>query len=149
LQAERQRDLDAALSSGSERAVQIARHFVAWTDTLVESVATGRTTAAIEVQAIRVNDIVITGIAAEAFSSTTRRIRELSPFATTIPLGYTNGILCYLPPAEAYPPGGWDVADRYRIPDMVFQSYLLPVALAPSSEERVVGAVLDLVDELR
>jgi neutral ceramidase len=149
LQAERQRDLDAALASGSERAVQIARHFVAWADGLVEAVATGRTTAEIDVQAIRVNDILITGISAEAFSSTTRRIRELSPFEMTIPLGYTNGILCYLPPADAYPPGGWDVADRYRIPDMVFQSYLLPVALAPSSEERVVGAVLELVDELR
>ena len=52
-------------------------------------------------------------------------------------LGYSNGVLCYLPTAEAYPPGGWDVGDRYRIPDMVFQSYLLPVALAPDSEERI------------
>ena len=56
--------------------------------------------------------------------------------------------LCYLPPRDAYPPGGWDVGDRYRIPDLVFQSYLLPVALDPGSEERVRDAVQALVEEL-
>jgi hypothetical protein len=101
-----------------------------------------------EVQAIRINDIVITGIAAEVFSSTTRAIRERSPFPRTIALGYSNGVLCYLPTRDAYPPSGWDVGDRYRIPDQVFQSYLVPVAIDPGSEERITDAVLELVEEL-
>jgi hypothetical protein len=145
LRDERQADFDAALASGSERAIQIARHFLAWADGLLDAVRTGRTTAPMEISAIRVNDIVFTAIAAEVFSATTCAIRARSPFETTVPLGYSNGILCYLPTADAYPPGGWDVADRYRIPDMVFQSYLMPVALAPDSEARVVDAVLELL----
>jgi hypothetical protein len=148
LLAERRADLERALESRSERAIQIARHFVAWAEGLVAAVRDGRTTATMEVQAIRVNDIAITGIAAEAFSSTTRAIRDASPATHTIALGYSDGILCYLPTRDAYPTGGWDVADRYRIPDLVFQSYLLPVALDPGSEERVRGAVLELVEEL-
>jgi neutral ceramidase len=148
LRAEREADLEEALSSGSERAIQIARHFVAWAEILVAAVREGRRSVSMEVQALRINDIVLTGIAAEAFSSTTRAIREASPFASTLALGYSNGVLCYLPTADAYPAGGWDVADRYRIPDMVFQSYLLPVALAPDSESRIRAAALDLVAQL-
>jgi hypothetical protein len=148
IRAERRADLDAALGGTSERAITIARHFAAWADILVDAVRTGRRTAPMEVQAIRVNDIVITAIAAEAFSATTRAIRERSPFRDTIALGYSNGVLCYLPTRDAYPPGGWDVGDRYRIPDQVFQSYLLPVALDPGSEERIQDAVLGLVGDL-
>ncbi len=146
--AERRAELDAALAGTSERAVTIARHFVAWAEILVEAVRTGRRTAPMEVQAIRVNDIVITAIAAEVFSATTRTIREGSPYAATIALGYSNGVLCYLPTRDAYPAAGWDVADRYRIPDQVFQSYLLPVAIEPGSEERIVDATLGLIAEL-
>ncbi|MFN8622753.1 MAG: hypothetical protein U0869_18615 [Chloroflexota bacterium] len=148
IRAERAADLESAIASGSERLTQIARHFLAWADILVDAVREGRRTAPMEVQAVRINDIVITGIAAEVFSSTTKAIRERSPFPHTIALGYTNGILCYLPTRDAYPASGWDVADRYRIPDQVFQSYLLPVALDPGSEERITDAVLGLVADL-
>jgi hypothetical protein len=149
LLAERRADLDAALAGGGERAIQIARHFVAWAEGLVRAVEERRATVEMGVQALRVNDIVITGIAAEVFSATTSAIRARSPFEWTIPLGYSGGVLCYLPTADAYPPSGWDVGDRYRIPDQVFQSYLLPVAIDPGSEARVVAATLDLLDELR
>jgi len=148
IRAEREADLESALAGGSERGIQIARHFLAWADILVDAVREGRRTTSMEVQAIRINDIVITGIAAEVFSATTRAIRQRSPFPHTIALGYTNGVLCYLPTADAYPAPGWDVADRYRIPDQVFQSYLVPVAIDPGSEARVTNAVLDLIGEL-
>jgi hypothetical protein len=149
LRAERRADLERALAGDSDRARTIARHFMAWADGLVEAVERGDRTRTMEVQAIRVNDIVLTGIAAEAFSATTRGIREASPFAHTIPLGYSNGVLCYLPTADDFPEGGWDVRDRYRVPDLVFQSYLLPVAIAPDSEARVRAAIAGLLDELR
>lgn len=148
LRAERQADLARALAGDSDRARTIARHFMAWADGLVAAVGRGDRTRTMEVQAIRVNDIVLTGIAAEAFSATTRAIRDASPFRHTIALGYSNGVLCYLPTAEDFPDGGWDVRDRYRVPDMVFQSYLLPVAIAPDSEARVRGAIGGLLEGL-
>ncbi len=148
LRAERLADLEAALDGDSDRAVTIARHFVAWADGLIAAVEAGERTRTMEVQAIRVNDIVLTGIAAEVFSATTRAIRDASPFAHTIPLGYSNGVLCYLPLAGDHPEGGWDVRDRYRVPDLVFQSYLLPVAIAPDSEGRIRTAIAGLLAEL-
>jgi hypothetical protein len=149
LRAERQADLGRALAGDSDRARTIARHFMAWADGLVAAVERGDRTRTMEVQAIRVNDIVLTGIASETFSSTTRWIREASPFAHTVPLGYSNGVLCYLPTVTDFPDGGWDVRDRYRVPDLVFQSYLLPVAIAPDSEGRIRDAVAGLLEELR
>ena len=148
LRAERQAELDAAIAGDSDRARTITRHFMAWADRLVAAVEAGERTRTMEVQAIRVNDIVFTAIAAEVFSATTRAIRDESPFTHTIPLGYSNGVLCYLPTAADHPEGGWDVRDRYRIPDLVFQSYLLPVAIAPDSEERIRSAVGGMLDEL-
>lgn len=148
LRAERRADLDVALAGDSDRARTIARHFLAWADGLVAAVRAGDRTRTMEVQAIRIDDIAITGIAAEVFSATTRGIREASPFAHTMPLGYSNGVLCYLPTADDYPEGGWDVRDRYRVPDLVFQSYLLPVAIAPGSEARIRAAVAGLLSEL-
>ena len=63
-------------------------------------------------------------------------------------LGYSNGCVMYLPRAQDYPPGGWDVHVRYKIPDMLFQNYLVPVAFQPDSEQRVVATALNLLNEL-
>jgi hypothetical protein len=141
-------DLDAALAGDSDRARTIARRFMVWADALVAAVEAGERTRTIEVQAIRVNDIVVTAIAAEVFSSTTARIRDASPFPHTLPLGYSNGVLCYLPLASDHPEGGWDVEDRYHVPDLVFQAYRLPVAIAPDSEQRVRAAIDGMLREL-
>ncbi len=148
IRTERHEDLERALADENPRGLRIARRFVAWSEELVRAVETGDRTRTIEIQAIRVNDIAFTGIAAEVFSATTKQIRQTSPFLHTVPLGYSNGVLSYLPTAADYPAGGWDVADRYRIPDMVFQAYLLPVALAPDSEARVVHAVGSMLADL-
>ena len=148
LHAERVSDLRVALASGDERPIRIARRFVAWSEVMLHAVETGDRTRTVEVQAIRINDIVFTAIAAEVFSATTTRIRAMSPISSTIALGYTNGIIGYLPTADAYPAAGWDITERYRVPDLVFQAYLLPTALAPDSEVRVVDAVLVLISDL-
>ncbi len=149
IRAERERELAAARAHGTERNVTVATRFLAWADTLVEAVETGRpATADFVVQAIRVNDVVFVALSAEVFSGTTVEIRERSPFEQTIALGYSNGILCYLPRAQDYPPGGWEVGGRSRIPDVVFQAYLLPTGLHPSSEQRVVGKALELIGRL-
>ena len=64
-------------------------------------------------------------------------------------LGYSNGCVMYLPRAQDYPPGGWDVHVRYKIPDMLFQNYLVPVAFHPDSEQRVVATAPErLLNEL-
>jgi neutral ceramidase len=150
IRAERVSDLEEAKASGHERNITVAGRFIAWADGLVEAVRSGRpNTVEFEVHALRVDDIVLVGMSAETFSGTAVTIRSRSPFEQTIVLGYTNGTLCYLPRAEDYPAEGWNVRTRYRIPDLVFQAYLLPTGLAPTSEARVVDAVLDLLERIK
>jgi hypothetical protein len=149
LRLERQRDLEEAVASGQERRVQVANRFVAWADGLVRAVAEQQSpTAPFEIQALRVDDVSFVALSAEVFSQTTVELRRRSPFEHTMALGYTNGVLCYLPRAEDYPAGGWRVDDRYRIPDLVFQAYLLPTGLQPDSEQRAVDSALGLLERL-
>lgn len=149
MHAERRKELEAARVSGQERNVQVATRFAVWADRLLDAVRTGRPkTWDFEIQVMRINDIVIAGLSAEAFARTGLTIKARSPFTHTQVLGYTNGCVCYLPRAEDYPPGGWSVRARYQIPDMVFQSYLLPTGLHPSSEQRVVDRTLQLINQL-
>ena len=76
-------------------------------------------------------------------------LRQRSPFENTLVLGYSNGTLCYLPRADDYPPDGWHLRARYRIPDMVFQAYGLPTGLQPDSEQRVKDTALRQLEKLR
>jgi hypothetical protein len=150
LRAERRSDLAEALASGQERRIQIGKRFVEWADRLVKAIVDNDPqNAAFEVQALRINDVSIVALSAEVFSQTTVELRRRSPFEHTMALGYTNGVLCYLPRAEDYPEGGWRVDDRYKIPDLVFQAYLLPTGLRPDSEQRAVSAAIGLLERLR
>jgi len=97
---------------------------------------------------IRVDDLALVGLSAEAFSGTGIEIKQRSPIALTNVLGYSNGCVMYLPREQDYPPGGWDVHVRYKIPDMLFQNYLVPVAFRPDSERRVVETALGLLHAL-
>jgi hypothetical protein len=149
IRAERYKEMEEARAGGPERSAQVTTRFAAWADRLVDAVRTGRPpTWDFAIQVVRVNDIVLVGLSAETFAATGLRIKARAPFEHTQVLGYTNGCVCYLPPAEDYPPGGWSVRGRYQIPDLVFQSYLVPTGLHPGSEQRVVDRALTLINQL-
>ncbi len=149
IRAERQRELEEARARGQERNIQVATRFAVWADYLLDVVQADQLrTWDFAIQVIRINDIVLVGLSAETFAGTGLTIKARSPFKHTEVLGYTNGCVCYLPRAQDYPPGGWSIRARYRIPDMVFQSYLLPTGLHPSSEQRVVDRAVALIHQL-
>jgi hypothetical protein len=149
IRAERYRELEEARAAGEERTIQVTTRFAVWADRLVEAVRAGPpATWDFGVQALRINNIVLVGLSAETFAGTGITIRTRSPFEHTYVLGYTNGCVCYLPRAQDYPAGGWKVTARYQIPDLVFQSYLVPTALDPASEARVVDRAVEMVRQL-
>jgi hypothetical protein len=63
-------------------------------------------------------------------------------------LGITNGTIGYLPRAEDYPEGGWDIDTAYAVPDLIFHVHPHPVAPHPGSEQRVVEAASSLIARL-
>lgn len=134
--------------SAQEWEVRVAEKYEDWARLLVEAASAPRATCDLFVQAIRVDDIVVTGLNAELFFETGLEIRARSPFPDTLALGYTNGTIGYLPRAEDHPPGGWDVHARYAVPDLIFQVHPHPAALHPDSEQRAVDATMALVRRL-
>jgi hypothetical protein len=134
--------------SAQDWEIRLAVKMVRWTDALVEGVKNGHPTFDLTLQAIRINDVVITGANVEVFYETGLTIKEQSPFKDTFTLGYTNGSTSYLPRAEDYPEGGWKLDASYAVPDMLFQFYNVPVAFHPDSEQRVVAATNKLIQQL-
>jgi hypothetical protein len=75
-------------------------------------------------------------------------VKRASPFPNTVFLGYSNGCIGYIPPAAAYPSGGWSPWETYSIPDMLFQSYQLPMALSPEAGQMVIDHTVGLLNQL-
>ena len=142
------RELAEAQSAGGHRwDVEIAKRFAHWSERLVAAVRDGAPRFPMPVQILRVDDIAWVGIGAEVFFETGLTIKASSPIAHTQVLGFSAGCRTYLPRAEDYPDGGWDIDARYAVPDLFFQAYSLPVALRPDSAERVTAAALDLLQQ--
>ncbi len=90
------------------------------------------------VQALRLGDIALVGVAGEAFAEIGLAVKARSPFAHTIFLGYTNGCLGYIPTAAAYPAGGYEVHRAHAV-------YRLPHTVSPNNADRVIAKSLNLV----
>ena len=78
------------------------------------------------VQALRLGDVALVGVAGEAFVEIGLAVKARSPIPHTIFLGYTNGCLGYLPTATAYEPGGYEVHRAHAV-------YRLPHTIAPTA----------------
>jgi hypothetical protein len=63
----------------------------------------------LEFQAIRLGAVALVGIPVEPFVEIGREVKDRSPFSTTFFSGYTNGVNGYLPIAQAYEEGGYEV----------------------------------------
>lgn len=128
--------------------VRAAQKYEHWATKLVAAVEHGHPTHDLLVQAIRVNDVAIVAMNMEVFFETGLAIRDRSPVADTLVLGYTNGCFGYLPRGEDYPEGGWKIDESYALPDLIPQAWGMPVILHPGSADRAVEACLALLRDL-
>lgn len=90
----------------SQIAFQVKRAFLAWDTSRKYN---GMTHTNIEVQILRIGEMVLIGTPLEPFVEIGLYIKFHSPFPVTLFSGYSNGHLGYLPIAEAYPQGGYEV----------------------------------------
>jgi len=138
---ERQAALDALLQQGATRDdLNPARYQVQWAQMLLENIEgnRGRASVTAPVQVLRINDVAVVGVAGELFVEAQLAIKGASPFPSTLVAGYTNGCVGYLPTAEAYPDGGYEVEHSYK-------GYRLPAAIAPGAAERVTATAINLL----
>jgi len=123
--------------------------FAYWSERLLAAIDDGNPTLDVTVHGLRINDIVLWGLSVESFFETGLTLKQASPFGHTDVLGYTNGCVGYLPRAEDYPEGGWQVDELYALPDMFCQSYGLPVAPQEDAEQKVVERAQAVLEKLK
>ena len=78
-------------------------------------IAAGTTTIPMPFTAVSIGDIAFTAAPYEMFDTNGVEIRNASPFEMTFTCSYTNGHMGYIPSAQAYPHGAYEVfVCKYR-----------------------------------
>jgi hypothetical protein len=114
LEAEVKRLREANAPEGSlwwaERRLQRA-------EAMRESVRTGvpQPPVPAELCCLRFGDFALVTAPAEIFTETGMEIKRRSPLPRTLPVGYTNGSIGYVPIPAAYPEGGYEVTHACRV----------------------------------
>ena len=91
---------------------------------------------AFEIQALRLGGLCLLGMEGELFARYQLDIEEEAP--ATILCGYANGCIGYVPTADEYGRGGYEIEEAHKV-------YPAVRPLAPESEGMVRGAALELL----
>lgn len=110
-------------------------------ETMLEAAREGATgTKRFDVTAVRIGPAAIVGLPGEVFVRYALNIAELSPFSPTIVPAYTNGMIGYVPTADAFPKGGYEVDTSW--------DYYGGLGIAPESEEIILEGARELLARL-
>ncbi|MDA0747511.1 MAG: hypothetical protein O2954_13405 [bacterium] len=83
---------------------------VAWAEDYLKAAQEGgEKTEAFEIQVMRIGGVALVAYPGEMFVDYQLTMDRESPFAKTFTLGYSNGCIGYVPTADAYPVGGYEV----------------------------------------
>ncbi|MBM4048725.1 MAG: hypothetical protein FJ279_26780 [Planctomycetes bacterium] len=67
-----------------------------------------------EIQVFRIGDVAVVGLPGEVFVEYQLHLDQHAPFKQTLVLGHTNGCIGYVPTADAFPQGGYEVTTAYK-----------------------------------
>ncbi len=149
--AQRTRMLEDARREGRPvHMLAFFHRFRDWAELLLREVEAGKLALTVDVnlQALRIGDMAIAAAAGETLVELGLRVKAASPFAATHFLGYSNGCIGYIPSAEHYPDEGWSPWETYLVPDMLCQSYMLPMHVSPAASGLVVDRCVSLLRSL-
>ena len=133
-------ELDAGVSPQRERLLQA---WLRWSaELLAGSYDQVPDTWAGTVTALTLGEVALVALPGEPFLATAARIAAAEPAHPVLVLGYANGCPGYLPPADEYPHGGYEVADAHRY-------YGMPGPFAEGGAERLETAALTALRSLR
>ncbi|MFN7922742.1 MAG: hypothetical protein U0Q16_21735 [Bryobacteraceae bacterium] len=138
---------DARREGRPENQLAFFYRFADWARYLLREVESGKRSLTMDaqLQALRIGDLGIAAVSGETLVELGLRTKQASPFEQTLFLGYSNGNIGYIPAAEHYPAEGWSAWETYLVPDMLCQSYMLPMHLAPTAGGIVVERCVELL----
>ena len=139
----RERTLNELLAEGRAGVpLNLARQQRDWAARVVAEVRAGRRdrVASVELQAMRFNELVLVAIPAEPFVEIGLAIKSGSKMPLTLPVGYANGCLTYVPWPDAYADGGYEVDETWK--------RSMTSGPAPECAGIIVDACLELIDRL-
>lgn len=143
--ATQQRLLAEAEADGSrnEYQLQFPRGQVEWAEDVLRLAREGDVarTQPFEIQVLRLNDTGFVAWPGEVFVDYQLYLDEHSPFALTFALAYSNGCIGYVPSAQDFPLGGYEVASAYR--------YYGTLMIAPESEGLIKETTVRLLKSLQ
>lgn len=125
-----------------QRLIPAAR--AAWAEDMLAWVRAGSSrpsTQAFHVQAIRVGDLVLLGLEGEMFVRYQLELEQDAPARPTLVCGYANGCIGYVPTADEYERGGYEVEEAYRV-------YPTVQMIAPESEQLILRAARKVLAEV-
>jgi neutral ceramidase len=116
--------------------------YVRWAQELLELAQRGvrELTVPFEVQAVRIGPAVIVGLPGEVFAEYALNIAASSPATPTVVTAYTNGNVGYVPTAQAFTEGGYEVDAAYR--------FYSPTMLRPECESLILQTAQQLIQVL-
>lgn len=120
-------------------------YHITWAELALAKLAEGSASPTVTCyqQALRIGDTVIATAPGEVFSEIAIAVKEGSPVDRrhTLFAGYTNGVVSYLPTADEYQYGGYEV-------DYCHRGYGLLEQVAPATEQIIVDTALDLLRDV-
>jgi len=120
----------AHAATESQRALDVA-----WRDWALRHIdEPGDGTWTGSVTCLRWGDVTVVAMPGEPFAAQAGAVRNLLGDPGAIVIGYTNGCPGYIPTADEYPLGGYEVDDAYHY-------YNMPGPFAPDSAGRLLRAV--------
>lgn len=135
-----QESLVSALKLPWEKVLQMRAERFPWGVEVAER--DGAPHTPIAAQVLRLGEAAIAGIGAEPFVEVGLAIKARSPYPHTLIAGYTNGSIGYLPTAEAYAVGGYEVQQAYFW-------YHLPAMIAPIAAQMVEDRLVALLEQTK
>lgn len=132
----------------------VPRARLQWVDEMLDlaRAGAGGLSQPFEIQGLRLGPMVLLGMAGEMFVRYQLDLEAASPMQPTALVGYANGCVGYVPTADEYGRGGYEVGSRYRL-DLgggvdAYQVYPSVQMLAPECEEVVRAGARQVLETL-
>lgn len=120
---------------------QLAERYIGWNLIRLQAIQAGRKPEVeIELQVIRLNEVAFVAIPGEPFVEIGLNIKQQSPLPYTFVCGYSNGCLVYIPTAEAFEQGGYEIRSHIN--------YMLPAGVTPEWAGIIETTAVEMLKEV-